>query len=66
MYRYRERFWRESIFTGVECIKESLTSAYGNDKVSVANAAMRWLVHHSQLDPRHGGIYNLFSCQKLI
>ena len=53
--RYRKRFWRESIFNGVECVKESLTNAYGNDEVSVANAAMRWMVHHSQLDPRYGG-----------
>ena len=43
------------MFTGVEGIKESLTSAYGSDEVSVANAAMRWMVHHSQLDPRYGG-----------
>ena len=45
------------MFTGVEGIKESLTSAYGNDEVSVANAAMRWMVCHSQLDPRYGGKY---------
>ena len=43
------------MFTGVEGIKESLTSAYGSDEVSVANAAMRWMVHHSQLDARYGG-----------
>ena len=55
IYRYRERYWRESVFTGVEGIKESLASAYGSDEVSVANAAMRWMVHHSQLDARCGG-----------
>ena len=43
------------MFTGVEGIKESLINAYGSDKVSVANAAMRWMVHHSQLDPRYEG-----------
>ena len=43
------------MFTGVEGIKESLASAYGSDEVSVANAAMRWMVHHSQLAPRCGG-----------
>ena len=43
------------MFTGVEGIKESLTSAYGSEKVSVANAAIRWMVHHSQLDPKYGG-----------
>lgn len=43
------------MFTGVEVIKESLASAYGNGKVSIANAAVRWMVHHSQLDPKYGG-----------
>ena len=43
------------MFTGVEGIKELLTGAYGSYEVSVANAAMRWVVHHSQLDPRYGG-----------
>jgi len=56
LFRYRDRYWRESVFTGVDGIKESLTSVYGSGKVSVANAAMRWMVHHSQLDPKYGGI----------
>ena len=54
-YRYRKRFWRESSFTGIEGIKELLGKAYSSDKVSVVNAAMRWIVHHSQLDPKYGG-----------
>jgi len=46
----------------VESIKESLKNAYGNDEVSIANAAVRWMVHHSQLNPRCGGIvYYLYS-----
>ena len=43
------------MFTGVDGIKESLASVYGSGKVTVANAAMRWMVHHSQLDPKYGG-----------
>ena len=57
LFRYRDRFWRESVFTGVDGIKESLASVYGSGKVSVANAAMRWMVHHSQLDPKYGGMH---------
>ena len=44
------------MFTGVDGIKESLASVYGSGKVTVANAAMRWMVHHSQLDPKYGGM----------
>ena len=47
------------MFTGVDGIKESLASVYDSGKVSVANAAMRWMVHHSQLDPKYGGIFYL-------
>ena len=43
------------MFTGVQNIKTALASAYGNGKVSVANAAVRWMVHHSQLDAKYGG-----------
>ncbi|XP_065907692.1 aflatoxin B1 aldehyde reductase member 2-like [Dysidea avara] len=52
--QYRDRYWRESLFTGIDGIKESLASVYGSGKVSIANAAMRWMVHHSQLDPKYG------------
>jgi len=44
------------LFTGVEGVKEALTNAYGSGEVSVANAATRWMVHHSQLDPKYGGM----------
>ena len=45
----------------MDCVKESLNSAYGSDKVSIADAGVRWMVHHSQLDPRYGGIDNLLT-----
>ena len=54
-YRYRDRYWRQSLFTGIEKVKKSLESVYGAGKVSLANAAVRWMVHHSQLDPKYGG-----------
>ncbi|XP_065903166.1 aflatoxin B1 aldehyde reductase member 2-like isoform X2 [Dysidea avara] len=52
--RYRDRYWRQSLFTGIEKVKKSLESVYGAGKVSLANAAVRWMVHHSQLDPKYG------------
>lgn len=45
------------MFTGIEKVRESLDRVYGAGKVSLANASVRWIVHHSQLDPKYGGGY---------
>ncbi|XP_065914441.1 aflatoxin B1 aldehyde reductase member 4-like [Dysidea avara] len=50
---YRSAYWRDSLFKGIEGIKAAVEKAYGG-KVSVVNAAIRWAVHHSQLDAKHG------------
>jgi len=47
-------YWRESLLNGVEGIKAAVEKAY-DGKVTVANAAMRWAVHHSKLDAKCGG-----------
>ena len=57
--RYRNRFWRESVFRGVELVKRTLDECYGVDKVSLVSAAFRWLNHHSKMSPDHNG--ELFS-----
>ena len=46
-FRYRDRFWRESTFKGVELVKRTLDEVYGEDKVSLVSAALRWMNHHS-------------------
>ncbi|XP_065915687.1 aflatoxin B1 aldehyde reductase member 2-like [Dysidea avara] len=51
--KYRGMYWRDSLFKGIEGIKAAVEKAYGG-KVSVVNAAIRWAVHHSQLDAKHG------------
>lgn len=47
--RYRDRFWRESTFKGVELIKRTLDEVYGEDQVSLVSAALRWMNHHSYM-----------------
>ena len=54
-YRYRDRYWRESTFKGVELVRSALDEAYGAGKVSLVSAAFRWLNHHSQMKPEHKG-----------
>lgn len=48
---YRQRYWRESVFKGLELIQKALDETYGVGKVSMLNATFRWMQHHSQLSP---------------
>ena len=53
--RYRDRYWRESTFRGVELVRKTLEDVYGADKVSLVSAALRWLNHHSAMKPECNG-----------
>jgi len=48
-------YWRDSLLKAIDGIKEAANNTYGG-KVSVVNAFIRWIVHHSQLNPKQGGI----------
>ena len=50
---YRDRYWRESTFKGVELIVRTLDEVYGEGKVSLVSATFRWMNHHSKM--RDGG-----------
>nr|XP_002131439.1 aflatoxin B1 aldehyde reductase member 2-like [Ciona intestinalis] len=50
---YRQRFWRKTNFDLVEEIKVLLQDIYGGE-VTLAEAAYRWLFHHSSLDGSKG------------
>lgn len=52
--RYRDRYWKQEYFEAVEMIKRSLADTYGEDAVPVAEAAFRWIYHHSALKPEYG------------
>lgn len=47
--RYRDRFWRESTFDGIELVQGALEEAYGKGEVNLVQATFRWLNHHSQM-----------------
>ncbi|KAJ9060128.1 hypothetical protein DSO57_1034273 [Entomophthora muscae] len=46
--RYRERYWKGRYFESVEKIREACVP-HG---IAPAEAALRWLVHHSKINPR--------------
>jgi aflatoxin B1 aldehyde reductase len=56
---YRKRYWNEAYFAAIDLIQESSKKIYGTNpdgslKVSVIDAAMRWLKHHSHLSAERG------------
>ena len=62
--RYRDRYWRESSFRGMELVRKTLEEVYGSDKVSMVSATFRWLNHHSAMKSDYNGEFcfsNLFS-----
>ena len=52
---YRHRFWSKSKFDGIELVKKTINKVYG-DKVSLVEASMRWVMHHSMLGKDDGVI----------
>lgn len=46
---YRNRFWKKSFFSGLDLVKDALKKQYGEGVVTPAEAALRWLKHHSGL-----------------
>ena len=55
VYRYRDRYWRESSFRGMELVRKTLEEVYRADKVSLVSATFRWLNHHSALKTEYNG-----------
>ncbi len=51
---YRDRFWKKEYFQGLDLVRNALTACYG-DSVTLTCASLRWLAHHSKLDPAFGG-----------
>merc|ERR1712183_1165772 len=49
---YRKRFWNEIVFKSVDEISSSLKEH--ESKVSMAQASLRWMYHHSMLDSKYG------------
>ena len=58
---YKNRFWKQSMFDGVELVRKALEESYGKAddgslKVSMVDASLRWLMRHSLLGKGDGVI----------
>nr|CAB3220844.1 aflatoxin B1 aldehyde reductase member 2-like [Phallusia mammillata] len=51
---YRDRFWKKDNFECIKNVQTVLDEVYGPGAVTMAEAAYRWLFHHSCLDSAKG------------
>lgn len=50
------------MFDLLEKLRVTLDRVYGEGKVSLVDASLRWMYHHSKMDGSHGGEVKFF-CQ---
>ncbi|XP_048028456.1 aflatoxin B1 aldehyde reductase member 4-like [Megalobrama amblycephala] len=64
---YRDRYWKESNFQGIDGIQKALEAAYGSEKPTLTSAAIRWMYHHSHLkgDQGDGVIIGMSTMEQL-
>ena len=58
---YIKRYWKKSLFDLLEKLRVTLDRVYGEGKVSLVDASLRWMYHHSKMDGSHGGEVNFFA-----
>ena len=51
-HRYRDRYWQPNFFEAVETLKKTATTL----NMTLLEASLRWMSHHSGLDPVKDGI----------
>lgn len=51
---YRDRYWKVEHFNAMNRINELLSEHHASENVTMAEAAYRWLLHHSLLDGSKG------------
>jgi aflatoxin B1 aldehyde reductase len=49
---YRARYWNDSFFTALETLRSALKT--GGEELRESEAALRWMMHHSQLKSEFG------------
>jgi len=51
---YKKRYWKKPLFDAIDRLKETLDRIYGEGKVTLVDATLRWMYHHSKMDGSHG------------
>lgn len=51
---YLKRYWKKPLFDLLDKLRTTLDHIYGKGKVSLVDASLRWMYHHSKMDGAHG------------
>ncbi|XP_068750548.1 aflatoxin B1 aldehyde reductase member 4-like isoform X1 [Montipora capricornis] len=51
---YLKRYWKKHLFNSIDKLRVTLDSTYGVGKVSLIDASLRWMYHHSKMDGANG------------
>ena len=56
---YLKRYWKKALFDSLDKLRATLDRIYGEGKVTLIDASLRWMYHHSKMDGACGGMYLL-------
>jgi len=51
---YVKRYWKKPLFDLLKKLQVTLDLVYGEGEVSLIDASLRWMYHHSKMDGAHG------------
>jgi len=52
---YVKRYWKKPLFDLLKKLQVTLDLVYGEGEVSLIDASLRWMYHHSKMDGARGG-----------
>ena len=58
LFSYIKRFWKKPFFDLLDKLRTTLDRIYGEGKVTLIDASLRWMYHHSKMDGACGGKFN--------
>ena len=57
-HSYLNTYWKKPLFDLLEKLRATLDRIYGEGKVTLIDASLRWMYHHSKMDGTYGGMQN--------
>ena len=54
-HSYKQRYWKKPLLDAIDKLRATLDRVYGEGKVTLVDATLSWMFHHSKMDGAHGG-----------
>ena len=55
---YQKLYWKRPLFDSLDKLRTTLDRIYGEGKVTLIDASLGWMYHHSKMDGACGGKFN--------